>query len=667
MASRTRGSQPDAPHSIDPESLPPPMRRAYERCREPDGPRHLPSGKGAHIYARVSSEEQAGAGKTSLDEQIRLCEKLLASTSIPIIGIWRDEGFTGVSRLSERPIGRELVDAIKPGEIVVAYRLDRFSRNALLGLADINELRQHGVGLFIAGDHRWIPPAGSGELDPISEFNLQQGIITAQLERGLVVDRTQAGKRALIQRGYWPYATSPYGWRREHDGVGFKLVPDDDEQKVLGLMRRCHRRNASVPQITAALNDAGFRNRRGQKFEYSGVYQIMRNQGIIQPWTRSESRAKPTREKPSGNPTIAAASSAGVSAAVERKLHDAERVGPIITHLYLRRGCRTYRRLADGLNFLQVETPRDGCWYASSVKNAMVAAGLSLADLSRAAATLDQKAAGEPLPQRPNRSERQVVRLRYGLHGTPRGRVKKAAPDILFMRDAGWGIDDIARVLRLGRAGVKAIIQQHPRWAIDDPAVVEQILARHAAGESSRKIARDLGLDLKQVRRLTLIEQCRVKPARKRVPPLSEDRKAAIIGLRRQGMGGLEIFTELGVETEPERVQIRRFLQRQARCDPELALRNPPTLTDEIAAAKNGAKPSAYYVRHDYNLGRYWDDKWKSPLPPEIVQAVELLKQGQSIAEVVDRTGLARGRVKYIRAALQAGRCGLEVVGRSEA
>ena len=61
----------------------------------------------------------------------------------------------------------------------------------------------------------------------------------------------------------------------------------------------------------------------------------------------------------------------------------------------------------------------------------------------------------------------------------------------------------------------------------------------------------------------------------------------------------------------------------------------------------------------------YWADKWTAPLPPEVAQAVELLRQGQPIVEVVDRTGLPRGRVKYIRAALQAGRCGLDADRRS--
>ena len=238
----------------------------------------------------------------------------------------------------------------------------------------------------------------------------------------------------------------------------------------------------------------------------------------------------------------------------------------------------------------------------------------------------------------------------------------------MFLRDGGTAAEDIARMLGLGRNGVRAIVQRYPRWDIAEPAVIEQVLARYAAGDDSRKIARILGLDLKQVRRLTQIRQRLVKPARKRASPLSEDRQAAILALRRQGKGGLEIFAAFGVEEEPERQQIRRFLQRQARHEPALALGYSPALTDEITAAKGEARaPEEYVRRQDDYLMQYWDDKWNSPLPPEIVQAVELLKQGKPIVEVVDRTGLSRNRVKYIHAALQAGRCGLEAAGRSKA
>ena len=234
--------------------------------------------------------------------------------------------------------------------------------------------------------------------------------------------------------------------------------------------------------------------------------------------------------------------------------------------------------------------------------------------------------------------------------------MQKATPDILFMRDRGVTADVIARVLCLRRTSVTAVIRRYPRWEIDDPTVVEQVLARHAAGEGARTIARGLGLKIRQVRRLIGVAQWQVKPTRRRVARLAEDRRAVILALRRQGKTGLEIYSELGIESEPERQQIRRFLQRHARHEPSLALQNPPTLTDEIAAAKSEAKPPKDYIRDDYFPAEYWADKCNSPPPPEVAQAVVLLQEGQPIIEIVARTGLPRGRVKYIRAALQDGR-----------
>jgi DNA invertase Pin-like site-specific DNA recombinase len=647
-------AQPATPDRIDPESLPPPMRRAYERYREPDA-RQCPKGDGAHLYCRVSSEEQSAPGRTSIDEQARLCAKALAGTGIPIVGIWRDEGFTGVSRLSERPVGRELFAVVKPGEIVVCHRVDRLWRNAMPGLADITELRQRGVGLLIAADSRWIPPAG-GELDPIAEFNLLQGIVLAQLERDMLVARTEAGRRAQLQRGRWPWGVAPYGWKKEHDGLGHKLAEDENEQKILAVMLRCHRRGASVPKITDVLNEAGFRNRRGERFEYSGVGFLLRKYILPEAGTKSEGGAKSNKPKPNGNPTIGTASSSGISAVLQRKIRDAERVRPIIYHLIANQGCTSYRKLADALNFLEVPAPSGGYWYPSSVKNVMSTLNVTFASVLGGTPACAQKPAVEGLPRRPDRRERQAVRRLYRLPGNLRGRRQKATADVLFMRDRGATNADIARVLCLSRASVRAIIRQYPRWEIDDKAVKEQVLARHAAGEGPRKIARTRGLELRQVHRLIGVAQWQVIRSGKRVPALTEDRRAAILDLRRQRKTGLEIFAELGIDTEPERRQAYRFLRRQARHEPGLAFREPPALADEIAAAKIAAKrPEDYIRRDDYFLVEYWADKWNAQ-PPEVAEVARLLEEGQPIAEIVLRTGLTRSRVKYIRAALQSGR-----------
>ena len=146
------------------------------------------------------------------------------------------------------------------------------------------------------------------------------------------------------------------------------------------------------------------------------------------------------------------------------------------------------------------------------------------------------------------------------------------------------------------------------------------------------------------------------KPTRKRTEPLAEDRRAAILALRRQGKTGLEIYGELRVETERERQQIRRFLQRQVRREPGQALLNSPMLTDEIVAAKSGTKAQAGYGRcEDYYPLEYWAKKWNSPATPDIARVAQLLEEAQPIAEIVLCIGLKRGRVKRIRAALWDG------------
>jgi hypothetical protein len=517
-------------------------------------------------------------------------------------------------------------------------------------------------------------PSSSGQVDHSGAFIVCLSVgdrdPRADCQRGELIDRIAATAPvrpiASTQLGLAPQLVSAGATRRSsrsrpliENALRLIRLPDREQfcrppRFRVGFELR---RGASTPQITAALNEAGFRNRRGERFEYPAVYGIMRDQGIIKPKTRSGAGAKSDRTKPNGNPTIGAASSSGVSAVLQRKLRDAERVQPIIAHLISHQGCSSYRRIADALNYLAVEAPRGGHWHPSSVKNAMSAVNMTLASVCGDTVVRDLKPAVAGMPVRPNRRERQAVRRLYQLPSNRRGRVQRALPDILFMRDRGMAADNIARVLCLGLGGVKAVLKRYPRWEIDDPAVIEQVLARYAAGEEARKIARALGLELRQVRRVIELAQRRVKRPRKSLPPHVEDRRARILALRRQGKTGPEIYAELGIDTERERQQIRRFLQWHARREPGLALRNTPVLTDEIAAAKSEAKlPEDYIRRDDYYLLQYWADKWNSPPPQEVVQVAELLQEGQPITEIVVRTGLSRGRVKYIRSALRDGR-----------
>ena len=94
-------------------------------------------------------------------------------------------------------------------------------------------------------------------------------------------------------------------------------------------------------------------------------------QKYVIPGLGAKAGARTKRAKPNGNPAISAASSLGISAVLQRKIHDVERVRPIIFHLIQNQGCTSYWKLADALNYLEVPAPRGGHWHPSSAKNLM--------------------------------------------------------------------------------------------------------------------------------------------------------------------------------------------------------------------------------------------------------------------------------------------------------
>src|SRR5271166_415801 len=82
-----------------------------------------------HAYARVSTPDQAEADRTSLDEQVRIIHEHVARYRAGArIVIWREEGFSGATPLAQRPVAKEMLADLQPGDTVVCTRVDRLSR-----------------------------------------------------------------------------------------------------------------------------------------------------------------------------------------------------------------------------------------------------------------------------------------------------------------------------------------------------------------------------------------------------------------------------------------------------------------------------------------------------------------------------------------------------------
>ena len=97
------------------------------------------------IYTRVSTEDQAREGY-SLDVQREYLESFAKPEGYEVFRVYCDDGTSAYS--TRRPALQQLLaDAkAKKFELVVVYKIDRFSRNLKDLLILVDELSSYGVG-----------------------------------------------------------------------------------------------------------------------------------------------------------------------------------------------------------------------------------------------------------------------------------------------------------------------------------------------------------------------------------------------------------------------------------------------------------------------------------------------------------------------------------------
>jgi putative DNA-invertase from lambdoid prophage Rac len=142
------------------------------------------------IYARVSTTDQ------SCEMQLHELRHYVARQGFQVFAEYVDTGFSGAS--ANRPeLDRLLRDArLRRFEAVLVWKLDRWGRSVAHCIRSIQEL----VGLGI----RFLSPTESidtGADSPMSKFLLHLFAAFAEMERGIIRERVQAGVRAAKAKG----------------------------------------------------------------------------------------------------------------------------------------------------------------------------------------------------------------------------------------------------------------------------------------------------------------------------------------------------------------------------------------------------------------------------------------------------------------------------------
>lgn len=136
-------------------------------------------------YARVSTKKQLTGN--SIEEQHRT---LLEQGCTKII----EEQCTG--KTTDRPKLSTLMGQLKKGDTLVVTKLDRLARNVVEGVTLIRELLQAGVKVHVLN-------VGLLDDTPMGNFFITTLLAVAELERSMIVERTQAGKEvAKSKPGY---------------------------------------------------------------------------------------------------------------------------------------------------------------------------------------------------------------------------------------------------------------------------------------------------------------------------------------------------------------------------------------------------------------------------------------------------------------------------------
>lgn len=137
-------------------------------------------------YARVSTKGQLeGNGLES--QKLEILNKYSNAEIFT-------ENFTGTK--TDRPVFNEVIELLREGDTLVVTKLDRLARNTVEGIQVIERLFNKGVAVHVLN-------VGLLENTSMGKFFLTTLLAVAEMERNMIIERTQAGKEvAKTKPGY---------------------------------------------------------------------------------------------------------------------------------------------------------------------------------------------------------------------------------------------------------------------------------------------------------------------------------------------------------------------------------------------------------------------------------------------------------------------------------
>ena len=227
----------------------------------------------AIAYVRVSTTRQAEEGNSIASQSVRI-QKYAKDKGLRLMSrdIIIDDGVSGGVLFDQRGGGELVMKRVESGKFghLIALKLDRMSRDQIDAVQTIDLLDDEGISVHFVD---WF----GSSLDtrsPRGRFMLQLVAALAEMERGLISERTRDGMEYLRQN-MMRFTHSIYGWNVRKDG---SLVPNWTEQNAIDYMVwQMEGNDMSATSVARSLNKRGRKGKQGGRWQGSGVIRTAYN------------------------------------------------------------------------------------------------------------------------------------------------------------------------------------------------------------------------------------------------------------------------------------------------------------------------------------------------------------------------------------------------------
>ena len=215
------------------------------------------------IYARFSCDHQR---EESIEGQVRECREYADRNGINIIEVYADRALTG--KTDKRPRFQKMIkdSEKKLFDVVLVWKLDRFSRNRYDSATYKNKLKKNGVRVVSAKEQISDTPEGiilESMLEGMAEY--YSADLSVKISRGLK-------ENALKCR--YNGGTMPLGYMKSDEQ---KLIINPTTAPIVVEIFTRYTEGETIREIIQSLNERGIKTTRGKEFRQGSLDTLLCN------------------------------------------------------------------------------------------------------------------------------------------------------------------------------------------------------------------------------------------------------------------------------------------------------------------------------------------------------------------------------------------------------